>query len=126
MRKANVVFFLITLGLLFSVSLVYAELAKEGSAEIRGAKSGTLETLPMGEGRLQMNWDETGVFIDAPEDCPLFHATWHAIGTLNGNKGKFVAIGGMVFNPQAILRPHRSGWDASCNRHFMGRNDSTC
>ena len=35
--------------------------------------------------------------IDAPEDCPLFHATWHAIGTLNGNKGKFVAIGGMVF-----------------------------
>ena len=97
MRKLSVALFLIILGLLFSTSIVYAEMAKEGSAEIRGAKSGTLQRLAMGEGRNQMNYEETGVIIDAPEDSPFFHATWHGMGTLHGHKGKFVATGAMVY-----------------------------
>lgn len=97
MRKLSVALFSIIFGLLFSTSIIYAEMTKEGSGEIRGAKSGTIQRLAMGEGRTQMNYEETGVILDAPEDSPFFHATFHGIGTLQGHNGKFIAIGGMVF-----------------------------
>ena len=96
MKKFSVALLLITLGLLFSASLIYAELAKEGSVEVRGAKSGTFEVLPLGEGRLQMNFDEKGVFVDAPENSPLKNTSFHAIGTLYAVKGKFIAHGATV------------------------------
>lgn len=97
MKKFSISLLAIVLGLVFFVSIVSAEMSKEGNAEIRGAKSGTMQRLAMGEGRNQMNYEETGVIIDAPENSPFFNATWYGIGTLHGVKGEFVATGGMVF-----------------------------
>jgi hypothetical protein len=97
MKKFSISILAIVLGLVFFVSIVSAEMSKEGNAEIRGAKSGTMQRLAMGEGRSQINYEETGVIIDAPEDCPFLNATWHAIGTLHGYQGKFEATGGLVF-----------------------------
>ncbi len=97
-----------TLASLFSILLlitagnvVGAELAKEGSGDYRGAKSGTFEVLALGEGRIQMNWDEKGAFSEAPENSPFINATFHAIGTLHGNKGKTKIHGGIF-----ITRPN--------------------
>ena len=97
MKKLWIAILSVTLGLVFTTSVFCAEMAKEGSADIRGAKSGTLQILAMGEGRNQMNYEETGVIIDAPENSPFFNTTWYGLGTLHGLKGEFVAIGGMVF-----------------------------
>ena len=97
MKRFGIILFAIAFGFVFLVSGVYAEMAKEGSGEIRGTKSGTLQFLKMGEGRMQMNYEEAGVILDAPENSPFFHATWYGIGTLHGFGGKFEATGGMVF-----------------------------
>ena len=94
--------FLFALLLINSVGTVFAaEFAKEGSGEYRGAKSGTMEVLALGEGRMQLNWDEKGAFSEAPENSPFINATFHAIGTLHGNKGKTKMHGGI-----SITRPN--------------------
>jgi len=97
MKKIGIVLIIIVFGLVFSVFTANAEMAKEGSGDIRGSKSGTLQFLKMGDDRNQMNYEESGVILDAPEDSPFFHATWYGIGTLHGFQGKFQATGAMVF-----------------------------
>ena len=101
MIRATMVILLSILLLITAGNVVGAELAKEGSGDYRGAKSGTMEVLPLGEGRIQMNWDEKGAFSEAPENSPFINATFHAIGTLYGIKGKSKIHGGMV-----ITRPN--------------------
>jgi hypothetical protein len=95
MKKFSIVLFLITIGLLFSASLIYAELAKEGSGEYRGAKSGTFEVMPLGKDRIQMNYDETGAIVEAPENSPLTNASYRVIGTLHAINGKYKGSGAM-------------------------------
>ena len=97
-----------TMAFLFSILLfitagnaVGAELAKEGSGDYRGAKSGTYEVLVLGEGRIQMNWDEKGAITEAPENSPFINASFHDMGTSHAVKGKFKAYGGML-----ITRPN--------------------
>ena len=101
MKKCSITLFLITLGFLFSASLIYAELAKEGSGEYRGAKSGTFDVLPLGKDRLQMNYDEAGAFVEAPENSPLTNASYRVIGTLHSINGKWKGNGAMV-----VTRPN--------------------
>jgi hypothetical protein len=91
-----VLFIALTLGCI-ATSGVYAEIAKEGSGDYRGGKSGTFEILKLGENRLQMNYKEAGVFTDAPEDSPLAGTSYYAIGTLYAIEGKFKSTGGIVF-----------------------------
>ena len=98
MKKLGIVLFIIVTCLLFFTSSIYAEIAKQGSGEFRGTKSGTaMPLLNLGEGRNQINWEEAGVILDAPENSPFYHATWYGIGTLQGHKGNFKVSGGMVF-----------------------------
>lgn len=101
MKKFSIVLFLITIGLLFSASLIYAELAKEGSGEYRGAKSGTFEVLPLGKDRIQMNYDETGAIVEAPENSPLTNASYRVLGTLHAINGKFKGSGAII-----VTRPN--------------------
>ena len=101
MIKATMAFLFSILLLITAGNVVGAELAKEGSGDFRGAKSGTFEVLRLGEGRIQMNWDEKGAYSEAPENSPFINATFHAIGTLHGFKGKFKAHGGVL-----ITRPN--------------------
>ena len=84
-------------GLVFSVFIANAEMAKEGSGEYRSGKSGTFEVLKLSEGRLQMNWDETGAMVEAPENSPFVNASYRAIGTLHSIDGKYKSNGSLVF-----------------------------
>ncbi len=97
MKRLGIKLFIITLGLVFSTSVFSAELAKEGSGEIRGGKSGSVQVLNLGEGRNQMNWQDTGVILDAPENSPFYHATTQGMGTLHGIDGNFKVTGGVVW-----------------------------
>lgn len=96
MKKISISLLAIILGLVFSISIVSGEMAKEGSGEIRGAKSGTFEILKLGEDRIQMNYDEQGAFVVAPENSPFTNASFQSIGSLHAIKGEFTAHGGLL------------------------------
>ena len=87
----------IALAIVFSVSIAFAEMAKEGSGEYRGGKSGTISIMNMGEGRLQLNWDETGVMVEAPENSPFVNASFRSMGTIHSIKGKTEGSGAITF-----------------------------
>ena len=93
MKKLNIVVFVYLLGLVFSVSVIYAEMAKEGSGDYRSAKSGTREILAMGKERLQLNWSHVGLVMDAPENSPFQNATFRTIGTVHGINGVYEGPG---------------------------------
>lgn len=81
---------------LFS-STVYAEFAKEGSGDYQLGKSGTITVLKLGEDRLQMNWEEVGVFVGAPENSPFINTSYRLVGSSHAIKGKYQGSGGGVF-----------------------------
>ena len=81
---------LLTLLLLISAGTVFgAEMAKEGSGDYRSGKAGTFEVLPMGQERGQMNFEELGVVVEAPEDSPLYNASFWNLGSGHQIKGKW-------------------------------------
>ena len=95
-RKSMMIMFalllIITAGTAFG-----AEMAKEGSGDYRSGKTGTFEILAMGKERLQMNYEQTGVVVSAPENSPLHNASFRALGTLHAIKGKWKGSGFVVW-----------------------------
>ena len=88
LKKFYITLFLITMGLIFSSPLTYAEMAKEGSGPYRSGKSGTFDFIALGKDRFQLNYDETGAIVEAPDNSPLRNATYRTIGTQYGFGGK--------------------------------------
>ena len=78
-------------------NVVGADMAKEGSGEYRSGKTGTFEILAMGKELVQMNYEETGVVVSAPENSPLYNASFRDIGTLHAVKGKWKGSGMVEF-----------------------------
>lgn len=87
----------IVLAIVLSISIAYAEMAKEGSGEYRSGVSGTFEMLQLSEGRVQINWDQTGVMVDAPENSPFLNASFRGLGTTHSIDGKTKDNGSLVF-----------------------------
>jgi hypothetical protein len=96
MIKATMAFLLALLLLIMAGTVVGAEMAKEGSGDYRSGKSGTFEILKMSEGRLQMNYDETGVLVESPKNSPFTNASFRVLGTLFAVNKKFKGSGAMV------------------------------
>lgn len=97
MKKIAIITVWIVAGLLYVASVGYAEMAKKGSGSYRSGKNGTFSVLNLGEGRLQMNWDETGVMVDAPENSPFVNTSYRAIGSLHSIDGNWTGNGSIVF-----------------------------
>lgn len=97
MKRLNVIGSMALLSLILISSISFAEMAKEGSGDYRSVKTGTVSVLPMGEERVQMNFEEIGVVVGAPENCPLFNASFRDIGTLHAIKGKSIVTGSIEF-----------------------------
>ena len=93
MKRFNVIALMAAVSLILISSISFAEMAKEGSRDYRSAKSGTFTVLPMGKERLQMNFEEIGVVVGVPENCPLFNASFRVMDTLHAINGKFTASG---------------------------------
>ena len=81
---------LFALLLLISTGTVFgAEMAKEGSGEYRSAKSTIPTVLTMGKERMQMNYEQLGAVVSAPENSPFHNASFRVVGTLHAIKGKW-------------------------------------
>jgi hypothetical protein len=91
--KASMAFIFALLLLITSGTVVGAEMAKEGNGDYRSGKTGTFELLVMGKERVQMNYEQTGVVVSAPENSPLFNASFRVLGTLHAIKGKWKGSG---------------------------------
>jgi hypothetical protein len=91
-RKSMTIMFALLL-LITAGTVVGAEMAKEGSGDYRSGKSGTSVVIAMGKERFQMNFEETGVVVSAPENSPFHNATFRDIGTAHGIKGKWKGSG---------------------------------
>lgn len=95
-RFVKTFFFLILLSITFG-SVAQAEMAKEGSGEYRSAKTTTFDVLSMEKERLQMNYEQIGVVVIAPENSPLYNASFRFLGTLHAIKGKYTGPGFIVW-----------------------------
>ena len=83
------------------VPSVHAEMAKEGSGTYRSGRSATIEVMKMGSDRLQMNYDETGVVVESPENSPFYNASFRTMGTIH------VVNGMLTYNGAALwTRPN--------------------
>ena len=97
MKKLSFSILIVVLGIVFSTSAICAEIAKEGTGEIRIGKSGKVDVLPLAKGHLQMNFDENGAIVNAPPNSPFVDASMRAIGTFYAIEGKFKSTGAIVF-----------------------------
>lgn len=97
MKKINFALLLLILGLILAPCFSFAEMAKEGSGKIRTGKSGNVQVLKMQEGHVQVNWNEKGAVVEAPENSPFVNASFAAMGTLYSVEGKFQSNGAIVF-----------------------------
>ena len=82
--------------ILFTTS-AYAEMAKEGSGDYQMGKSGTTQIIKLGEGKVQVNWDEIGSIVSAPENSPFEFASYRLIGTSHVIGTTYQGNGGGVF-----------------------------
>ena len=93
MKRLSMSLLVIVLGLVFSISTVYAEMAKEGSGSYRSAKSSNNEVLAMGKEYMQINLSQLGMVVDAPKNSPFENATFKFLGTLYSIKGQYEGSG---------------------------------
>jgi hypothetical protein len=101
MKRFTVTILVALFGLSVTVSAVYAELAKEGSGEYRSGRSAKVKVLKLGKDRMQINFDETGVVVDAPADSPFYNASFNTMGTI------LVVNGQLTYNGAALwTRPN--------------------
>ena len=97
MKRIGAALFVLMMGLLFSTSVFCSDFLKEGTGSYRAGKSGTSTEMKMGENRVQANWDELGVIVEAPEESPLVQATFRSIGTFHSIDGKMAGSGAITF-----------------------------
>lgn len=82
--------FIVMLLLITSWSYVSgAELAKQGEGTYKAGMSWTAKAIPMEKERVEMQFDVTGVVLEAPENSPLYNATFWALSELHAVKGDY-------------------------------------
>ena len=91
-RKSMMIMFALLL-IITAGTAVGAEMAKEGNGDYRSGKTGTPVVLAMEKERLQINFEEIGVVVSAPENSPLHNASFRSMGTLHAIKGKWKGNG---------------------------------
>ena len=96
MKKALMILIL-SLFLVTTTGNVFGEeMAKEGSFTGKSYVTGKSKVLPMGEERLQMNYDGAGILVDDSGKGFLHLASTYILGTLHAVKGVFEETGFMV------------------------------
>ena len=83
MKKFTIGLFIILFISFFVASTVSAELAKEGSGNYRSGRTAEVTILKMGKEHMQINFDETGIVVDAPADSPFYNASFNTMGTIH-------------------------------------------
>ena len=96
MKKA-LMLLIFTLFLLATVVNVFSEeMAKEGLVSGKNYATGTSKALPMGEERIHVTYEGTGINVSDIEEGFLNNASQHFLGALHAVKGAFEESGFMV------------------------------
>lgn len=66
-----------------------ADLAKQGEGTYKAGMSAELKTLPMENERIEFIFEVTGVVMEAPENSPLYNATFWALGESHALKNDY-------------------------------------
>ena len=96
MKKALMVLILTSFLLATTGNVFGEEMAKEGTTTGKNYVSGTATVLPMGEERLQMNYEGSGVSINDSGKGFMHNSAVYFIGSLHAVKGEFEESGFMV------------------------------
>jgi hypothetical protein len=100
MMKKTLTMLILALFLLATGGNVFCEeMAKEGTTTSRNFVSGTSTVLPMGEERLQMNYEGSGISINDSGKGFLHNSAIYFVGSLHAVKGVFEETGFMVITP---------------------------
>lgn len=70
-------------------TVVYAEMAKEGTSTGTMAFSGTFKIIAMEQERVQMNYEMYGLTISDIDTDPLHNSTFRCLGALHAVKGVY-------------------------------------
>lgn len=71
--------------------------AKEGSGDYRSGRTAQVSVLKMGKTYMQINFDETGIVVDAPVNSPFYNATFNTMGTIHAVDGIFTYSGSALW-----------------------------
>jgi len=82
-------FLIIVFSLFIFYTTAYAEMAKQGNGNYRSGKTGTYQVLAMEKKQFQINFEETGVVVEAPKDSPLFNSSFRSLGSSVAHMGKW-------------------------------------
>lgn len=96
MKKAFITLALALFLLNTSGYVLSEEMAKEGSHTGRNYATGTSKALPMGEERIHVTYEGTGIYVNDIEKGFLNNASQHFLGALHAVKGAFEESGFMV------------------------------
>ena len=72
---------LLVLLFIFFTTSVSAEMTKEGSHSGKNYSTGTSKAIPMGEERLHLTIEGSGIYVSDEEDGFLNNASMHLLGT---------------------------------------------
>jgi hypothetical protein len=73
-----------------------AEMAKEGQSSSKSTWITHYTLLPMGQERVQVNYEGYGIDLSEAEGDPLRHATAHVVGSAHSIKGRYENDSGLV------------------------------
>ncbi len=96
MKKAWMMLILIIFLLATVGNVLSEEMAKEGLESGKNYATGTSKALPMGEERLQLTYEGSGIYVSDIEEGLLHNASIYFLGALHAVKGAFEESGGMV------------------------------
>ena len=99
MKKALIILILTLFFLATGGNAFCEEMAKEGTTTGKNFISGTSTVLPMGEERLQINYEGSGVSINDSGKGFLHNSAVYCVGSIQAVKGAFEETGFMVFTP---------------------------
>ena len=91
MKKIGIVS--LSLVIVFSISIAYAEMAKEGSATDTIYFTGTYQILAQEKENLGVNFDARGIVSSDDENNPFYNASAQCLGTHRVIKGEFKELG---------------------------------
>ena len=89
MKRNFVIVLSIALSSILFFSTSYAEMAKEGEGNYKAGMSWIPKVLPMEKERTEWQSEVFGVVVEAPENSPLFNASFYALGELHAIKGDY-------------------------------------
>ena len=81
------------MAIVFSVSVTYAEMAKEGSVTDTVYFTTTYQTLTQEKENLGLNYDARGVVSSDDKNNPFYYASAQCLGTFRVMKGEFKELG---------------------------------